>query len=56
MRSKTLCTVLSVLFAASLFLGSDLYDELENIKANPVPFGGNEFFQPLGGEAAARFF
>ncbi|MDR3671408.1 MAG: molybdopterin-dependent oxidoreductase [Holophaga sp.] len=38
------------------FLGSDLYDELENIKANPVPFGGNAFFQPLGGEAAARFF
>ncbi len=38
------------------FLGSDLYDELENIKANPVPFGGNDFFQPLGNAAAERFF
>jgi len=37
------------------FLGSDLYDELENIKANPVPFGGNDFFKPLGG-AGERFF
>jgi aldehyde oxidoreductase len=38
------------------FLGSDLYDELENIKANPKPFGGNDFFVPLGGEKAERFF
>jgi aldehyde oxidoreductase len=38
------------------FLGSDLYDELEDIHANPVPFGGNSFFQPLGDETAARFF
>ena len=38
------------------FLGSDLYDELENIKANPKPFGGNDFFVPLGGENAERFF
>jgi len=30
------------------FLGSDLYEELEHIKANPVPFGGNEFYQALG--------
>jgi len=38
------------------FLGSDLYDELENIHANPVPYGGNEFFQPLGGVESERFF
>ncbi len=38
------------------FLGSDLYEELENIHANPVPFGGNDFFQPLGDAAAERFF
>jgi aldehyde oxidoreductase len=37
------------------FLGSDLYDELENIKANPVPYGGNDFFKPMGG-AGERFF
>lgn len=37
------------------FLGSDLYDELENIKANPVPYGGNDFFEPLGGKGE-RFF
>jgi aldehyde oxidoreductase len=38
------------------FLGSDLYDELENIKAHPVAFGGNDFFNPLGGVEAERFF
>jgi aldehyde oxidoreductase len=38
------------------FLGSDLYEELENIQANPVPFGGNDFFNPLGGVNAERFF
>lgn len=38
------------------FLGSDLYDELENIQANPVPFGGNDLFVPLGGADAERFF
>jgi len=38
------------------FLGSDLYEELENIKANPVPFGGNSFFEPLGNEKSERFF
>lgn len=38
------------------FLGSDLYDELEDIKANPVKFGGDDFFIPLGGENAERFF
>ncbi len=38
------------------FLGSDLYDELEDIKANPVPFGGNDFFKPLGVGEGARFF
>lgn len=37
------------------FLGSDLYDELENIKANPVPYGGNDFFEPMGGKGE-RFF
>ena len=38
------------------FLGSDLYDELENIKANPVPYGGIDFFKPLGGVEGERFF
>ncbi|MDD2549007.1 MAG: hypothetical protein PHD00_02820, partial [Bacteroidales bacterium] len=38
------------------FLGSDLYDELEDIKANPIPFGGDDFFKPLGGEGGERFF
>ncbi len=37
------------------FLGSDLYDELEHIKANPVPFGGNEYYQPLGGQGDRPF-
>lgn len=37
------------------FLGSDLYDELENIRANPVPFGGDDFFEPLGSRGE-RFF
>jgi aldehyde oxidoreductase len=38
------------------FLGSDLYEELENIQANPVKFGGNDFFEALGGVTAERFF
>lgn len=38
------------------FLGSDLYDELENIKANPVKYGGDDFFIPLGDATAERFF
>ncbi len=38
------------------FLGSDLYDELENIQANPKPFGGNDYFTPLGNASAERFF
>lgn len=38
------------------FLGSDLYDELEDIKANPVKFGGDDFFIPLGNGSAERFF
>ena len=38
------------------FLGADLYDELENIKANPVPYGGMDFFKPLGDEKSERFF
>lgn len=38
------------------FLGSDLYEELENIKANPVKVGPDDFFVPLGGASAERFF
>jgi aldehyde oxidoreductase len=38
------------------FLGSDLYDELENIKSKPVKFGGNDFFIPLGDTDSERFF
>ncbi|MBP6977233.1 MAG: molybdopterin-dependent oxidoreductase [Bacteroidales bacterium] len=38
------------------FLGSDLYDELENIKANPVPYGGIDFFKPIGEAGGERFF
>ena len=38
------------------FLGSDLYDELEDMQANPVPFGGNDYFQPLGDGVSERFF
>ena len=42
---------------AKYFLGSDLYEELENIKENPVQNGGNGFFVALGDDAgAARFF
>jgi aldehyde oxidoreductase len=37
------------------FLGSNLYDELEEIQANPVPFGGDDYFMPLG-ESSERFF
>ena len=44
-----------VLPPAKYFLGSDLYDELEHIKANPVPFGGNEFYQALGGAGERPF-
>ncbi|HOO88337.1 MAG TPA: molybdopterin-dependent oxidoreductase, partial [Synergistales bacterium] len=38
------------------FLGSDLYEELENIKANPVQVGPEDYFVPLGGASAERFF
>jgi aldehyde oxidoreductase len=38
------------------FLGADLYDELEDMLAKPVPFGGNDFFNPLGSADAERFF
>lgn len=38
------------------FLGSDLFDELENIKANPVKYGGDDFFVPLGSGVDERFF
>ncbi|HNZ43371.1 MAG TPA: molybdopterin-dependent oxidoreductase [Bacteroidales bacterium] len=37
------------------YLGPDMYDELENILANPVPYGGIDYFKPLGG-AGERFF
>ncbi|MGI6644122.1 MAG: molybdopterin-dependent aldehyde oxidoreductase [Bacillota bacterium] len=38
------------------FLGSDLYEELENIKANPVEYGGVAFFNPLGSAKVGKFF
>ncbi|BBO78737.1 aldehyde oxidoreductase [Desulfosarcina widdelii] len=38
------------------FLGSDLYEELETIKANPVKFRGHDMFNSLGDEDGARFF
>ncbi len=38
------------------FLGADLYDELESILANPVPYGGIDFFKPLGMAEGERFF
>ena len=37
------------------FLGSDLYEELENIKANPVKVGAEDYFVPLG-TGAEKFF
>ncbi len=38
------------------FLGSDLYEELGNIKAHPVTFGGDSFYQPLDDKDAAKPF
>jgi aldehyde oxidoreductase len=39
------------------FLGSDLYEELEDIVANPVPYEGDPaYFRSLGGSATERFF
>lgn len=39
------------------FLGSELYDELEDIKANPVKFNGEEdFFRSLGSGPSEKFF
>jgi len=38
------------------FLGSTLYEALENIKANPVKFGGEDYFVPLGDGTAEKFF
>ncbi|SKC46385.1 molybdopterin-dependent oxidoreductase [Maledivibacter halophilus] len=38
------------------FLGSDLYEELENIKANPVAFRGHEMFEALGDSPDQKFF
>lgn len=38
------------------FLGGDLYEELDYIKDNPVPFGGDAFYVPLDDKNAARPF
>lgn len=38
------------------FLGSDMYEELEDIKANPVPFDGGDFFRSLGEGEHEKFF
>ena len=39
------------------FLGSELYDELEDIKANPVKYEGEpDFFCSLGGSTTEKFF
>jgi aldehyde oxidoreductase len=38
------------------FLGSDLYEELQNIKENPVKFRGHDMFNSLGEEDGARFY
>ena len=39
------------------FLGSDLYEELEDIKANPVKYEGEpDFFRSLGGVSSEKFF
>jgi aldehyde oxidoreductase len=39
------------------FLGSELYEELENIKANPIKTDvSEEYFVSLGGSATDRFF
>lgn len=39
------------------FLGSDLYEELENIKANPVKYDKSEdFFRSLGSANSEKFF
>ena len=42
---------------AKYFLGSELYDELEDIKANPVKYEGEpDFFRSLGGSTTEKFF
>ena len=38
------------------FLGSDMYEELENIKENPVQYDSYNFYQPLGDADADRPF
>lgn len=38
------------------FLGSDLYEELENIKENPVQVGGGDFYVSLDDPTAERPF
>ncbi len=38
------------------FLGSSLYEALENIKADPKKFGGEDYFVPLGDVTAEKFF
>ena len=41
---------------AKYFLGGDLYEELEYIKAHPVTFGGDSFYEPLDDKNAAKPF
>lgn len=53
---ETLAAGGQILPPKKYFLGSDFYEELEGIKANPVPFGGNEYFASLGTEAVERPF
>ena len=39
------------------FLGSDMYEELEDIKANPVKCEkGEAYYKALGGGSGERFF
>lgn len=38
------------------FLGSDMYEELENIKADPKQYDEYNFYQPLGDADAERPF
>ncbi|MDR0653241.1 MAG: molybdopterin-dependent oxidoreductase [Synergistaceae bacterium] len=42
---------------AKYFLGSELYEELENIRANPIKTDvGENYFVPLGDSVTERFF
>lgn len=37
-------------------LGTELYEELTDIHNNPVEYGGNDYFKPLGSGASGKFF